>query len=89
MLVEQQLFQRPEYGQEELYRKWRKAEAEREQHWIPENVRFVHDPGWRETWLSIQSASDRTSWVWIVTAELFMAAHVSWLLAGFLMSLRP
>ncbi len=44
--------------------------------WRPVNVRFQHDPEWKEYWLSMCAARERRG-VWLYVSWLFYAAQAS------------
>ena len=46
---------------------WKEWEAQQQQDFIIENIRFEHDPQWRNRFFSIQSARDANHWVWKAT----------------------
>lgn len=55
----------------ELYADWRQKKAATEPEFVIENIRFDHDPNWRNKFFSIQSAHDHNHWVWKVTAVVW------------------
>jgi hypothetical protein len=46
---------------------WKEWEARRRSEFTIENIRFEHDPQWRNRFFSIQSARDANHWVWKAT----------------------
>jgi hypothetical protein len=46
---------------------WKQWQAQRELDFVIENIRFEHDPAWRNRFFSIQSAHDANHWVWKAT----------------------
>lgn len=68
---------------DELYKIWRedKDASEPKFEWF--NVRFVHDPEWRERVASISCARALGHPVWVVVAILFGVAQVSAILTRF------
>lgn len=57
------------------------AEAYEQAHPTPpiENVRFVHDPGWRKhAIMSVQSAHDRAHPFWKIVGFLFFGAQFTY-----------
>jgi hypothetical protein len=61
-----------DYG--ELYQIWRKDRRAKFEQWRPTNVRFTHDPLWRERFMSITAARERRNIVWKMIAILFYAS---------------
>jgi hypothetical protein len=53
--------------EEAHYTWWKQWEAQRQSEFILENIRFEHDPQWRNRFFSIQSARDANHWVWKAT----------------------
>lgn len=49
------------------YRKWHAIYLDRHA-FEPENIRFVHDPDWRNKFFSIQSAHDGNHFIWRATS---------------------
>jgi hypothetical protein len=64
-----------EFG--ELYRQWRVEYEARQPQFIIENIRFEHDPDWRNNVASIQCAHDLNHWVWKATAVAFGVAQAA------------
>lgn len=50
-----------------LYEIWRSEYEARQPKFIVENIRFHHDPYWRNRTFSIQNARDGNSWFWKAT----------------------
>lgn len=50
---------------------WTQWSARRQLDFIIENIRFEHDPGWRNHFFSIQSAHDANHWAWKATRIVF------------------
>jgi hypothetical protein len=46
---------------------WKQWQAQRELDFVIENIRFEHDPAWRNRFFSIQSAHDANHRVWKAT----------------------
>jgi hypothetical protein len=46
---------------------WKQWTARRQLDFVIENIRFEHDPAWRNRFFSIQSAHDANHWVWKAT----------------------
>lgn len=53
-----------------LYQVWRQERADKFEQWQPENVRFVHDPEWKNRFWSVQCAHDGNHWFWKTTHEI-------------------
>jgi hypothetical protein len=51
---------------------WQQWQAQRELAFVIENIRFEHDPGWKNRFFSIQSAHDANHWVWKATRIVFL-----------------
>jgi metal-sulfur cluster biosynthetic enzyme len=62
----------------ELYQQWREDKRAVEEVFVPVNVRFAHDPEWREHWLSMTAAREQRFLVWKIVGWLFLGAQLSW-----------
>jgi hypothetical protein len=51
---------------------WTQWRAQQQLHFIIENIRFEHDPEWRNRAFSIQSARDANHWIWKATRIVFL-----------------
>jgi hypothetical protein len=51
---------------------WTQWQAQRQLNFVIENIRFEHDPRWRNRLFSIQSAHDANHWVWKATRIVFL-----------------
>lgn len=70
----------------DLYREWRVAHDIAFPAPPIINIRYVHDPNWRYSFMSIQAARDLTHPGWVAVALLFYVAQASWLLGTFTMA---
>ena len=55
----------------ELYRQWAEVRNERE-FWQPVNIRFEHNPEWRDKFASMTCIGEGRHWFWRVTKIAFM-----------------
>lgn len=65
------------------YQIWREENEAREPKWKPENIRFEHDPLWRNRLLSIQCAHDGNILFW----KLARVAYIAGAAAPYVISL--
>lgn len=56
------------------YQIWREEKDAREEKWVPVNIRFEHDPNWRNRLISIQCAHDGNILFWQVAKVVYVAA---------------
>lgn len=69
--------ERIQEGAAELYREWRSERDEQYPQSPLINLRFEHDPFWRERVFSIQGAREMRHPVWKVVGALFFAGSLS------------
>lgn len=65
---------------------WQQAEEQWWGKFVPENVRYVHDPEWRNRTWSIQAARDRRG-IWLPVSWLFYFAMHAFAVGGIVMSI--
>lgn len=58
---------------EELYRDWFE-DYKRRHEFVPENVRFEHNPSWRNEFFSITCIREGNHWFWRATKVLWVSA---------------
>jgi hypothetical protein len=52
---------------EEAHLAWAIEWKQRQQDFVIENIRFAHDPHWKQRFFSVQSARDGEHWFWYAT----------------------
>ena len=62
---------------EEAHLAWATEWKLRQQEFVIENIRFVHDPDWNRRLFSLQSARDGGHWFWRATHSLVMYEALS------------
>jgi hypothetical protein len=63
---------------------WKQERKAAEQEYVVENVRFEHNPQWRNNFWSIQSAHDGRHWFWQFMRVAYVAAGAAPYVIGLL-----
>ncbi|MGJ4889728.1 hypothetical protein ACQR1Y_16125 [Bradyrhizobium sp. HKCCYLRH3099] len=62
---------------EEAHLAWALEWKRQQQDFVIENIRFAHDPHWKQRVFSVQAARDGNNWVWRVTRVILTCSGLS------------
>jgi hypothetical protein len=62
---------------DEAHFAWATEWRRRQQEFVIENIRFAHDPHWKQRFFSLQSARDGEHWFWQATRVIVTCTGAS------------